>query len=195
MDERLIRIADHYGLESQLDMLQEECAELIQAISKYKRNGSSGIVEEMADVFILLDQVIYLLNKQAAAIDVEDFIVLWMEKKIRRQLERIEKRRMTNKEAIKYLITPVATSTEPSAEYLKQKEAYVLAIKALDLVSRLDGFKYVTTEVLLRENEDAHFDIYKRGWNDAIQATIDASDRPVTDIIKAIKENEVKQNE
>lgn len=39
---------------------------------------------------------------------------------------------MNNKEAIKYLIPPVATSTEPSAEYLKQKEAYELAIKALE---------------------------------------------------------------
>ena len=41
---------------------------------------------------------------------------------------------MTYKEAIKYLIPPVATSTEPSAEYLKQKEAYDLAIKALKIV-------------------------------------------------------------
>lgn len=39
---------------------------------------------------------------------------------------------MENKEAIKYLIPPVATSTKPSAEYLKQKEAYELAIKALE---------------------------------------------------------------
>ena len=39
---------------------------------------------------------------------------------------------MDNKEAIKYLIPPIATSTEPSAEYLKQKEAYDLAIKALE---------------------------------------------------------------
>ena len=39
---------------------------------------------------------------------------------------------MTNDEAIKYLISPTATSTEPSAEYLKQKEAYDLAIKALE---------------------------------------------------------------
>lgn len=38
---------------------------------------------------------------------------------------------MTNKEAIKYLIVPTATSTKPSVEYLKQKEAYELAIKAL----------------------------------------------------------------
>lgn len=39
---------------------------------------------------------------------------------------------MDNKEAIKYLISPISTSTEPSAEYLKQKEAYELAIKALE---------------------------------------------------------------
>lgn len=45
---------------------------------------------------------------------------------------------MTNKEAIKYLIAPVATSTKPSAEYLKQKEAYELAIKALEDVERLE---------------------------------------------------------
>lgn len=44
---------------------------------------------------------------------------------------------MTNIEVIKYLIPPVATSTRPSAEYLKQKEAYDLAIKALE--DRLQG--------------------------------------------------------
>lgn len=39
---------------------------------------------------------------------------------------------MTNKEAIKYLIVPFATSTKSYNEYLKQKEAYELAIKALE---------------------------------------------------------------
>ena len=42
---------------------------------------------------------------------------------------------MTNEDAIKYLIKPVATSTEPSAEYSKQKEAYELAIKALEFIN------------------------------------------------------------
>lgn len=41
---------------------------------------------------------------------------------------------MTTKEAIKYLISPIATSTNPSAEYLKQEEAYELAIKALEFI-------------------------------------------------------------
>ena len=34
-------------------------------------------------------------------------------------------------EATKYLIPPVCTSTEPSEEYRKQKEAYDLAVTAL----------------------------------------------------------------
>lgn len=38
--------------------------------------------------------------------------------------------KMTNEEAIKYLIEPVATSTEPSEEYKKQKEAYDMAIES-----------------------------------------------------------------
>lgn len=90
MDERLIRIADHYGLESQLDMLQEECAELIQAASKYRRNSSADIMEEIADVYIMLDQIVYLLDKKHS-VDFYECVSLWMEKKVRRQLERIEK--------------------------------------------------------------------------------------------------------
>lgn len=38
---------------------------------------------------------------------------------------------MTNEEAIKYLIRPFATSTRSYNEYLKQREAYELAIKVL----------------------------------------------------------------
>ena len=45
---------------------------------------------------------------------------------------------MKNKEAIKYLIAPVATSSRPSAEYLRQKEAYDLAVKALKDIERLE---------------------------------------------------------
>ena len=99
---------------------------------------------------------------------------------------------MTNKEAIS-IIKIIGEDYIPRTTFQEVNEALDLAIKALDLVSRLNGFKYVTTEVLLREHEVAHFDIYKRGWNDAIQAVIDASDMPITDIIKAIKENEVKK--
>lgn len=92
IDKRLKQIADHYGLDSQLDMLQEECAELIQAASKYKRNGNYSIIEEIADVYIMLDQVVYLLDKELPEEgEVKYSISWWKKKKISRQLERIEK--------------------------------------------------------------------------------------------------------
>ena len=60
---------DKYGNDSQLAVAQEECAELIQAISKLKRAGNSDhpgrtakaalnhLMEEHADVQIMLDQI------------------------------------------------------------------------------------------------------------------------------------------
>lgn len=60
---------DKYGNDSQLAVAQEECAELIQAISKLNRAGSSDhpgrakkaalnhLMEEHEDVQIMLDQI------------------------------------------------------------------------------------------------------------------------------------------
>lgn len=88
IDERLKQIADHYGLYSQLSILQEECAELIQAASKYKRNrlidDYQHIVEEIADVEIMIAQVKYLLKMPNYHVDGVK------EEKITRQLERIQ---------------------------------------------------------------------------------------------------------
>lgn len=39
---------------------------------------------------------------------------------------------MTNEEAIKYLIQPVATSTVPSNEFVKQMTAWSMAVRALN---------------------------------------------------------------
>lgn len=67
IDERLNQIAEHYGLDEQLNMLQEECAELIQAVSKYRRNPTfesyAHICEEIADVEIMTEQIVYLFGK------------------------------------------------------------------------------------------------------------------------------------
>lgn len=96
IDERLKQIADHYGLDEQLNMLQEECAELIQAVSKYKRTGKLGnLDEEITDVKILLKQIDYLLDQQfpAWSMNSDEAYKYWSEKKITRQLERIEKER------------------------------------------------------------------------------------------------------
>lgn len=87
MDEKqaLEYIADHYGLDSQLSILQEECAELIQAVSKYRRGESNLLVlEELADVEIMVAQIRYLAGKNSVIIDE------FKDKKIKRQIERME---------------------------------------------------------------------------------------------------------
>lgn len=52
-------IMRYYGRNKQLDILQEECAELIQAVSKIRR-GTPGaeehFIDEMADVSIMLTE-------------------------------------------------------------------------------------------------------------------------------------------
>lgn len=57
---------DHYGMENQLEMVQEECSELIQAISKYKRLKSiktiNNIVDELVDVHIMVNQLRVMLS-------------------------------------------------------------------------------------------------------------------------------------
>nr|DAP69792.1 MAG TPA: nucleoside triphosphate pyrophosphohydrolase [Caudoviricetes sp.] len=46
-----------YGAEEQEGVAQEECAELIQAISKKHRGKPNNIAEEIADVEIMLEQL------------------------------------------------------------------------------------------------------------------------------------------
>ena len=66
----LDKAIEKYG-ERQLDQCQEELAELIVAISKYKRAVAKGlykdkaltdVIEEIADVTIMINQVMMLLN-------------------------------------------------------------------------------------------------------------------------------------
>lgn len=59
---------DLWGIDAQLDMVVEECSELIKAICKYKRSShkemdSLHIAEEHADVLIMLDQLSYIMSK------------------------------------------------------------------------------------------------------------------------------------
>lgn len=91
MDNRVFTIADHYGLESQLNILQEELAELIQAVSKYRRGDPSHIIEEIADVEIMLDQVKYLLgNPEIPRSLIYESIQGIKEDKLKRQFKRIK---------------------------------------------------------------------------------------------------------
>lgn len=75
------KIADYYGLDNQTDKTIEECAELIQALVKLESRENT--IEEIADVQIMLKQMLYLL-------DCEKEVEKVMEYKINRQLERIK---------------------------------------------------------------------------------------------------------
>lgn len=73
MKKEITEIADYFGYEQQKNMLIEEQAELIQALNKFDRKGTeeafNNIIEEMADVELMTDQVKYLLDINQDAID------------------------------------------------------------------------------------------------------------------------------
>lgn len=90
---KLHDIAGYYGPTTQGRQCIEECAELIQAINKWDRINSLGapekvkkamcsIVEEIADVRIMLDQLIYLYGWS-------EEVDKMMDDKINRQIVRI----------------------------------------------------------------------------------------------------------
>ena len=86
-DERIKAIADYYGPVAQKEQLIEECSELILAAQKCKRNGSreafDNYCEELADVYIMVSQLIYLISPEV----ISEII----NKKLDRQMERIGK--------------------------------------------------------------------------------------------------------
>lgn len=70
----LKQIADILGYEEQSMQLIEEMAELTQAINKYRRyeydEMRCNIIEEIADVSIVLEQVAYLLETDMKRLNV-----------------------------------------------------------------------------------------------------------------------------
>lgn len=86
-------IAAHYGIKSQEQVAIEECAELIEAITKSNRRKDSAkelvasisdIAGEIADVLIMCEQLTYLYG-------IEEVVKEQIEYKISRQLDRMEK--------------------------------------------------------------------------------------------------------
>lgn len=51
-----------WGQASQIDMAQEEFAELIVALSHAKRGRDTNLVEELADAMIMLEQLLHCVN-------------------------------------------------------------------------------------------------------------------------------------
>lgn len=85
-DLRIKTIADHYGIKKQLRQLADECSELAVEASHSARKGTTvKIIEEIADVQIMIEQIIYLAKIDRC--DIEDCINY----KLDRQIKRIEK--------------------------------------------------------------------------------------------------------
>lgn len=83
--DKLRMIADHYGIKKQLRQLAEECSELAVEASHSARKGTTvKIIEEIADVQIMIEQIIYLAKIDRC--DIEDCINY----KLERQMNRIE---------------------------------------------------------------------------------------------------------
>ena len=89
-DNRVQTIAQHYGEEPQKNVVQEECAELIQAICKTRRYDDEQtrhhMIEEMSDLFLVLSTLNYYLTSEEKKYLIDNFNM-----KLDRQMERIEK--------------------------------------------------------------------------------------------------------
>ena len=76
-----------YGVDAQLGMVQEECAELIVAINKLKRGAPiSEIANEAADVYIMLQQLSLIVGGEL------------LDNCIEKKLKRLNKRLKAEKE-------------------------------------------------------------------------------------------------
>lgn len=76
----------HYGKELISTIAMEECAELIQAISKYKRGkpDKDNMAEEIADVLISIENMKYIAGIS------DKKIQKWVDYKQNRSLKRVE---------------------------------------------------------------------------------------------------------
>ena len=81
IQEKLSLILSKYGFGAQKRKMQEECAELIRAIA---RDDEDNILEEMADVSVLIEQFKAVAEYKSKIEEIE-------QRKIERTLERIEK--------------------------------------------------------------------------------------------------------
>lgn len=81
------KIALHYGFKEQARQTIEEMAELTVALSKmhreYSKKNLDNIIEELADVQIMIEQIMYLTSSKSEVKQI-------MEQKIKRQLSRIK---------------------------------------------------------------------------------------------------------
>ena len=95
MKAKLLRIFNHYGIESQKRKLNEECYEFLQAVCEWQGYTDSPIfrrhvVEELADCLVVLKQF-----QHHFGID-EQTIKQWCDYKTERTLARIDTKPLTD---------------------------------------------------------------------------------------------------
>lgn len=83
-----------YGFEAQSRMVDEECAELINALCKYKRGRANGydVITEIADVMIMCEQMAIHFGKEAVKKEIEE--------KLSRLEERLSRRKYSVEDMI-----------------------------------------------------------------------------------------------
>lgn len=67
IDDLFDKCLDTWGEEKQLRMVQEECAELILAVSHHLRgrpNSIDNVKEELADVWLMVSQMIHYYGEE-----------------------------------------------------------------------------------------------------------------------------------
>jgi len=81
--------AELWGENGQVNILQEECAELISAIARRNRgrNGNDEVAEEAADVLVSLMSVIPILGIEEDVIRHMNFKINRLDKRIKSLME------------------------------------------------------------------------------------------------------------
>lgn len=90
---------EQFGPDMQYDMLIEECAELIQAISHIRREriGLKDLASEIADVELMIGEIKYMYDaKLTPSYPLTPLIEAEKAKKIKRIRQRITKRKAEN---------------------------------------------------------------------------------------------------
>lgn len=97
MDKRIKIIADHYGFVHQCEKAIEELAELIVALKHIQKTDENivdyylNLATELADAKIMVDQLIYLFNKEPGLLEINDGpIENDINEKLDRQIRRIK---------------------------------------------------------------------------------------------------------
>lgn len=80
-----LEIADNYGMQSQIPIAIEEMSELTKELCKYIRGNDNeiDIAEEVADVKIMIEQIVYLFG-------IDDKVDKMIDYKLNRQLRRMD---------------------------------------------------------------------------------------------------------